>query len=226
MSFKIGQLKIRKTPLSKLHLPKYAPVPTFRWLITGPCESGKTYSLVYTLNKAYKGVFKRRIFFSGTISHDKTWGALKKGKYDQFIPEYNEDILLSIIEYQKTTPKPGRMLIVLDDLTSKDFHESPYLNDMIRTMRHYNISIIFLVQRYNLVSPAIRSQISHLTLFNITNAKELNLIAEDLPMIDKKGFLKIYQQCMKHTKIDYRPFLQINKVRNIISHCFEFDIPY
>lgn len=222
MSFKIGELKLKNQQnKTKLHIPLYVPYPTFRALIVGPSESGKTYSLVYTLNKAYRGVFKRRIFFSSTIKHDKTWKALKTNKHDTFFNEFDEEKLYSIVQHQKESPNAKRTLIVLDDLTYQDFHDSPYLNDIIRMMRHYNISIIFLVQRYNLVSPSIRSQISHLWLFKITNMKELNTISDDLPSMDKKQFLKIYQECMKYTRQDYRPFLVINKTTGLLSHCFE-----
>jgi hypothetical protein len=225
MSFKIGALKIKKTnDNSKLNLPKYVPHPNFRALICGPSECGKGYMLVYILNKIYKKAFNRRYFFSQTKAHDPTWQALKAQKNDMTFHEYNEDTLTEIVQHQKESPKRKRILIVLDDLTKADLHNSVLLNDLIRYMRHYHISIIFTVQRYNLVSPDIRSQISHMSLFNITNSKEINAIVEDIPFIDKKQFLKVYQNCMKETTHDYRPFLQVDKKRNIISKCFEHEI--
>ena len=57
---------------------------------------------------------------------------------------------------------------------------------MIYNRRHYRLSIICLVQSYNVMPLPIRKTISHLACYKPRNKKEMSAIWEELIFLDKE----------------------------------------
>lgn len=72
-------------------------------------------------------------------------------------------------------------LIILDDLADKfRMDKSSVLNKLAIKSRHYQISYIFVSQKYRLLPPSIRVNSLVKVFFKINNQKEMDAISEEL----------------------------------------------
>ena len=72
-------------------------------------------------------------------------------------------------------------LIILDDLADKfRMDKSSVLNKLAIKSRHYQISYIFVSQKYRLLPPSIRVNSLLKVFFKINNQKEMDAVAEEL----------------------------------------------
>jgi hypothetical protein len=185
-------------------LPKYP----FSWLFSGASGKGKTNLLLNILSKKemYGGFFHYIIVFSPTAgSEDDSYKILKLPK-DNFIKEFNGEMLQKIINKRKEqikqygqegVSKKSRMLIIMDDvIADSDFLKSPEALKMFCLLRHYQVSLIILLQSYNKLPPALRKNCNAICVFPSIQAEVEVLLDEITPAgIKKRDFEKVIDYC-------------------------------
>jgi len=176
--------------------------------------SGKT---TIILNLLLNEDFNYRKYFKGEdmyiISNNKLDNKLRILMEEFEVPSanympFNEYILDTLYDeledkfIDETTDggKPRNRIIVFDDVAYsgqlKD-KQAGILTKILMNGRHLNLSSIITSQKFSLIQTGIRSNVSGAILFN-TNAKELELIADDFNYYDnKKDFIKLFRETTK-----------------------------
>jgi hypothetical protein len=176
-----------------IHKQIVSPLPCtpFFLTITGSAGSGKTSMLVNLLTspQAYKKAFhavhciipahsvasikKKNIFAKHPRMHDELNFATLDQIYEQVIKDSEEKM---------------SSLLIMDDVTAslKNLEIQMLLKKIIFNRRHYRLSIICLVQSYNVMPLAVRKTISHLACYKPRNKKEMSVIWEELIFLDKE----------------------------------------
>jgi hypothetical protein len=151
---------------------------TLATLIVGERQSGKTI-LTIELLKQIGGNYDFICIFSATAGMDSAWKSANL-KNTTMYDEFNEEIILELMEEQKLNPE-RKILVVLDDFAEelKGSRKSA-LNQLATKGRHYRISFIFTTQKYNFAPPVIRNNVQEIVIFKINNGKEMNTIKTEL----------------------------------------------
>ena len=192
------------TPLNRLFdLP-------FRLLINGKSQlSGKTSVIINLLLNpqfGYENYFDGEDIWVITNNSLDNKLAMLMEKLD--IPEENH------MQFDKEAvaneEKPKNKLFIIDDVAYsgglKNYSKQNIIDKLVCNSRHALISIIFTSQKYSQTSTCLRTNISGAILFG-TNAKEVDLIADDMSYYEKKSdFIKMFRRI---TKIP-RSFLVVN----------------
>lgn len=163
----------------------------FRTIVYAPSSSGKGVLLNNLLGDKfpYKKIFKTNIFvFSSTFSLGDS--SLKDLDY---IPEENifskldENILKEILDEQKANidefgkKRVPPVLFIFDDVLSQISNKkNSVLREAFYSSRHYKCNIIMLVQSYKSVNKAMRTNSTHSIFFSFDNAKEREVIKEEM----------------------------------------------
>lgn len=142
-----------------------------RMALVGPCASGKTTLLKEVLYKL-RGTFHEIHLFS-PVAHlqeiyQKEIFIKKEHKYEECTDENFERVYDTLKSKNKDVKK--EILIIVDDALKCSIFKS--ISKHILKMRHEGISIIILAQYLKGVDPIIRSNISHLVLFQFDNRGE------------------------------------------------------
>ena len=197
----------------------------FRLLINGKSQlSGKTSVVMNLLLNPQFGYEK---MFDGDdiyiITNNKLDNKLKMLMDKLDIPEGNhmefdedmlkilyEDIEEEFMEDVGEGSKPKNKLMIIDDVAYsgglKNYSKRNIIDRLVCNGRHALISTIFTSQKYSQTSTCLRTNISGAILFG-TNAKEVDLIADDMSYYEKKkDFIKMFRET---TKIP-RSFLVVN----------------
>ena len=197
----------------------------FRLLINGKSQlSGKTSVIMNLLLNPQFGYEK---MFDGDdiyiITNNKLDNKLKMLMDKLDIPEGNhmefdedmlkilyEDIEEEFMEDVGEGSKPKNKLMIIDDVAYsgglKNYSKRNIIDRLVCNGRHALISTIFTSQKYSQTSTCLRTNISGAILFG-TNAKEVDLIADDMSYYEKKkDFIKMFRET---TKIP-RSFLVVN----------------
>ena len=197
----------------------------FRLLINGKSQlSGKTSVIMNLLLNPQFGYEK---MFVGddiyVITNNKLDNKLKMLMDKLDIPEGNhmefdedmlkilyEDIEEEFMDDVGEGSKPKNKLMIIDDVAYsgglKNYSKRNIIDRLVCNGRHALISTIFTSQKYSQTSTCLRTNISGAILFG-TNAKEVDLIADDMSYYEKKkDFIKMFRET---TKIP-RSFLVVN----------------
>lgn len=210
MSFKIEPLPTdkSKTPQIKASIDQILPKYPFSMIISGRSGGGKTQLMLNLLTKEnmFKNFFHTILVFSPTAGDfDDTYKNLKIPK-ENFIPDFSPETLDHIIELRKKqikakgieyTAKNSRMLIILDDvIANRDFLQSEACVKMFALLRHYLVSVIILVQKYNAVSRTCRLNANAIMCFPALSNEVESLKDELTPAgLTKKEFQKVIEHC-------------------------------
>tara|TARA_R110000751_G_scaffold157054_1_gene262476 strand:- start:7 stop:744 length:738 start_codon:yes stop_codon:yes gene_type:complete len=197
----------------------------FRLLINGKSQlSGKTSVIMNLLLNPQFGYEK---MFDGDdiyiITNNKLDNKLKMLMDKLDIPEGNhmefdedmlkilyEDIEEEFMDDVGEGSKPKNKLMIIDDVAYsgglRNYSKRNIIDRLVCNGRHALISTIFTSQKYSQTSTCLRTNISGAILFG-TNAKEVDLIADDMSYYEKKkDFIKMFRET---TKIP-RSFLVVN----------------
>jgi GTPase SAR1 family protein len=171
---------------------KPLPIKSFAMLICGAPGSGKTNLLLYLLmskgkKKYYRKFFDRIYLISGSLATlPKKF--IEKIPEDQVFSEYNEDILIDIINGLKDGPNYNSLLI-LDDVI-RSISRSRNLSKVFLNRRHIThneneegnggLSVMLTTQKYNLAPLEFRNAMSDIIIFKSGNAQEINAIKSEL----------------------------------------------
>lgn len=173
--------------------------------ITGRSQlSGKTNLLVNLLTRPnlYGKHFKGDdiYLFSPSLHTPKLKSLIKYKKIPQTncLPGYDEEQLKIIYEFLKEEFDDGNTdhkILCFDDC---GFDGRPgmnsFLNDVILACRHYNISLVFLVQKYIMLSPTFRSNMTGLMAFPAVMSEVEHIAQENNTTGTKKNFIKKFQE--------------------------------
>lgn len=185
-------------------MPKFP----FSWLLSGCSGSGKTNLLLNILTKhnMYGGFFHYIIVFSPTAgTEDDSYKSLKIPK-ENFIKKFDGTMLQKIIDKRKEqirqkgiawVGKNSRMLIIMDDvIADREFLKSPEALKMFALLRHYLVSVFILLQKYNKLPPALRTNCNAICVFPSKQNEIECLIDEITPAgIAKRDFEKVIDYC-------------------------------
>ena len=203
--------------------------PPFTMACIGAIGAGKT-SFAYTLmNKLYKNYFDELVVVCGTIDSKKTWENVNQ-RLVLFLDNFDDEAMMDYIkDLEKTQEErkekgkfPLRVCLLLDDVVFEGFNRNRVgtLEKLLMTCRHYNITVILLLQHTKMISAAMRNQIFHWVVFRLT-AVDLDKFAEEHSnLLTQKEFKEMYNDIQKKGKHE---FLVVNYKKDVaerFSHRF------
>jgi len=197
-----------KTPLRACMKDGIMPRFPFSMMISGRSGSGKTNCLINILTNPHllKDYFHFTVVFSPTAGkYDDSYKSLKLPP-ENFKTDFGPDDLNALIESRKTlidkkgiewVVKNSRVLVIMDDvIASRDFLNSPEALKMFALLRHYQVSIIILMQSYNKLPRALRINSNATIVFPSTQSEVEVLLDEITPAgLQKKQFQKVIEYC-------------------------------
>jgi len=197
-----------KTPLRACMKDGIMPRFPFSMMISGRSGSGKTNCLINILTNPHllKDYFHFTVVFSPTAGkYDDSYKSLNLPP-ENFKTDFGPDDLNALIESRKTlidkkgiewVVKNSRVLVIMDDvIASRDFLNSPEALKMFALLRHYQVSIIILMQSYNKLPRALRINSNATIVFPSTQSEVEVLLDEITPAgLQKKQFQKVIEYC-------------------------------
>ena len=209
-----------KTPLRACMKNGILPRFPSSMMISGRSGSGKTVAMLNLLTNEHllKGYYHYICVFSPTANlGDDTYKILKLPA-ENFKNEFTEEDLETLISNRKSlidkkgieyVVKNSRVLIIIDDcIADRSFLNSESALKTFAPLRHYQISVMILIQSYNKVPRALRVNANATIVFPSTQSEVEILLEEITPAgISKKEFQKVieYATAGKHD------FLYINR---------------
>lgn len=151
------------------------------WLLVAPPGSGKSYFIRHMITELLlKNKFKYGVVFaSAAFNDDYNWlddASVHSG--------YDENILKSLIQLQvaakEQTGAFPPCFVVLDDCLGANF-ATPWFVNLVGKYRHYNITMIFAVQRLkSLKSPILYSCCKYAIIFYNESESDLKILYENV----------------------------------------------
>ena len=197
-----------KVPLRKCMIDGILPKFPFSMMISGRSGSGKTNVLLNILTKdnMYNKYFHYTVVYSPTAGKFDDMYKILKLPEENFKNDFSAEDLNNLIESRKDliakkgiewVVKNSRVLIILDDvIANRDFLNSPEALKMFALLRHYQVSIIVLMQSYNKLPRALRINANATIVFPSTQSEVEVLLDEITPSgLSKKQFTKIIEHC-------------------------------
>jgi hypothetical protein len=203
--------------------------PCYTMACIGAIGAGKT-SFAYTLmNKLYKNYFDELVIVSGTIDSKKTWENVNQ-RLVLFLDNFDDEAMMDYIkDLEKTQEErkekgkyPLRVCLLLDDIVFEGFNRNRVgtLEKLLMTCRHYNITVILLLQHTKMISAAMRNQIFHWVVFRLT-AVDLDKFAEEHSnLLTQKEFKEMYNDIQKKGKHEFLVVDYKKDMNNRFSHRF------
>ena len=220
--YAIEALPTEKSSIPQRPVQKNGILPNhpFSMVISGISKSGKTVCLLNILSKKcmLKGYFHYTIVLSPTANEtDDTYKCLNLPE-ENYIREFDGEYINRLIESRKElikkkgitwVGKNSRVLMILDDIiANRSFLNSPEALSMFTLLRHYHISIMTLIQKYNKLPTALRGNANATIIFPSQQAEIEVLLDEITPTgMKKREFEKVIEYA---TEDDYS-FLYINR---------------
>jgi hypothetical protein len=170
----------------------------FTYLICGKKNSGKSSLILSLLDTPVKeGGFKKEfnhiILVSPTAQRDDKFTELVNELsidglfYDELNQENMNDImekikgLLDNFDTKKKKKSKPHILVIFDDCVHtmpSNRKKNQTFNKLMLQNRHYNTSIVILTQRFNELSPLVRSQADIVSYFNQNNKTENKMFCD------------------------------------------------
>lgn len=217
-----NEKKIKQPESSQAGL---VPDVAFRWVFTGPSNSGKTNLARWVLDNMYssngKSFFDRIYLFSPTGKLDPVWKDLRGLRNGDRITELNEagmarlfEIFNRAIKRAKAMGKdkaPHELVIIDDSIADTKFLNSLGFTKLFIAGRHGNVSVYMMTQSYNKVPRTPRIQATAISMFPSKVSEIERLHEEHGPLhMNKKDFIKLVKYATMKTKEEKYPFLFID----------------
>ena len=190
-------------------LYKCMPAATFRMLICGGSNSGKTNMLYHMLMKPL--VYYDQIhLYAKNLEQEKYQNMMKM--FEDISQKVGYDVLVcsnNDIEPVENIDDDAQKIVVFDDYVC-DKNQKPLIDYFIRG-RHKNCSVIYLSQSFYGTPKNIRLNCSHFCVYEFPSSNERNLITRELG-VDKEQYIKA-------TKKPYS-FLYVDKPKKLIKRNF------
>ena len=186
---------------------------TCSYFVGGP-GSGKT-SLLYSFLHSSKPKFYRRYFDTINIwspslhTSSKAW----KVQPESIKTEFNESEIEEVLSDLDNTEKN---LLLFDDMISQiNKSGKGVLRTLFFNRRHRGITLFLTSQRYNLLDLSLRTNLSHLFLWNTSKAELLLIYEEKINGIDKETWLEmcewVFQEPHTFLYLQLQPTLKFHK---------------
>ena len=183
--------------------------PPFTAVILGAIGAGKT-SLGYTMmNDLYKNYFDEVVVLCGTLDSKKAWENINQ-KTVIFLDHLDENALKAYMEVLEGK-FPIRVAMVMDDVVFEGFNRNRvgYLEKLLMVTRHFNVTMIFMLQHSKMISAAMRNQIFYYALMRVTTNDLEKIADEHANHLTSKDFKELYHSVQKKGKhefmiIDYK----------------------
>ena len=197
--------------------------------ILGGIGAGKT-SFAYTLiNKLYKNYFDELIVICGTIDSKDAWEKVNQRNV-LFVDAFDDDIVWDYVkqiekdkEERRAKGKyPLRCCILMDDMVFDGYskNRAVTLERLIRTCRHYNISLILLIQNTKMISSDMRGQIFQWFVFRLSELDLEKFAEEHANSLNIKQFKNMYNDIQKQGKHEFLLVDYKKDFENRFSHRF------
>jgi hypothetical protein len=203
--------------------------PPFTMCCLGTIGAGKS-SFAYTLvNKLYKNYWDEFIVVCGTIDSKKAWENVNQ-RLVLFLDNFDDEAMMDYIkdlekvqeERKEKNKFPLRVCLLLDDIVFEGFNRNRVgtLEKLLMTCRHYNISVILLLQHTKMISSAMRNQIFHWIVFRLTAVDLEKFAIEHSNLLNQKQFIEMYNDIQKKGKHEFLIVDYKKDVFNRFSHRF------
>jgi hypothetical protein len=217
------------------------PKVAFRWLFSGPSNSGKTNQARWVLDKHYRkpggGSFFESIhLFSPTGDVDPVWSKLTGLRQTNVHTVLGDgralmDIFERGIRKCKAVGKtrcPPQLVIIDDAITDTKFLASPGFLKVFVAGRHANISVFVMTQSYVKLPRSARLQATAISFFPSRPTEIERLYAEHGPVQQTRAeFTAMVQDAISVTKEDKFPFFFIDvnapiacRYRKALGECY------
>jgi hypothetical protein len=196
----------------KLPNHEILPKPCFTMAIVGSIGAGKT-SFAYTLmNKLYKNYFDELVVVSGTIDSKATWEKVNQ-RLVLYLDNFDDDAMMDYIKTLEKTQEerkakgkyPLRCCLLLDDIIFEGFNRNRVgtLEKLLMCCRHYNITVILLLQHTKMISAAMRNQIFYWVVFRLTALDLEKFSIEHSNLLNNNEFKEMYHDIQKQGKHEF-----------------------
>ena len=203
--------------------------PPFTMCCVGSIGTGKS-SFAYTLmNKLYKNYFDEFVVICGTIDSKATWEKVNQ-RTVLFLNAFDDDAMMEYIkdlekvqEERKEKGKfPLRVCLLLDDIVFEGFNRNRVgtLEKLLMVTRHYNITVVLLLQHTKMISAAMRNQIFHWIVFRLTAVDLEKFAVEHSNLLNQKQFIEMYNDIQKKGKHEFLIVDYKKDMMNRFSHRF------
>ena len=205
-------LKVNDTQHSDKYreLHPFLPKPQFLCLLIGSVRSGKTNYLVNALRneKDFYGAnfFDYYKIISNTLCND-TKGKYFTDAFDDCEDHYTDRMIKDLVTSQKNYDRDDMpsVLLVLDDILSKDFKKTNEITYLASKFRHYELSIFLSTQSFRSVGSIIRNNATDILIFKQQNAKELDKIKEEYGELcgSEELFMRYYHYALDDQRYSF-----------------------
>ena len=186
--------------------------PPFTCAVIGAISAGKT-SFGYTaMNDLYANYFDEVVVICGTIDSKDSWEKIKQRNvvflnsfHDEAFQEYLHDIEKVQEERKEKGKYPLRIALILDDIVFEGMnkHRQGLIDKLFMTCRHFNISIIIMLQHSKQISAGMRNQIMYWILFRVTANDLEKISSEHGNLLNDKQFQNMYNDIQKKGKYEF-----------------------
>ena len=203
--------------------------PPFTMCCVGSIGTGKS-SFAYTLmNKLYKNYFDEFVVICGTIDSKATWEKINQ-RTVLFLNAFDDDAMMEYIkDLEKTQEErkekgkfPLRVCILLDDIVFEGFNRNRVgtLEKLLMVTRHYNITVILLLQHTKMISAAMRNQIFYWIVFRLTAVDLEKFAVEHSNLLNQKQFINMYNDVQMKGKHEFLIVDYKKPIQDRFSHRF------
>ena len=218
-----GDPKIAQPEACELEI---VPKVAFRWMFSGPSNSGKTNLARWVLDKYYtktpgKTFFERIYLFSPTGKLDPVWkdldGCRPSDRITELTAEGKErlhDVFDAGLRRTKAMGKdkaPHELVIFDDAIADVKFLNSPDFLKVFVAGRHGNISCMVMTQSYVKVPRSVRMQITALAMFP-SRITEIERLCDEHGPVDmsKRDFIDMVKYAIAKTETEKYPFFYLD----------------
>lgn len=218
-----NEKKVKQPEASKLGI---VPKVSFRWMFSGPSNSGKTNLARWILDNMYqsspgKSIFDRIYLFSPTGKLDPVWKDLDGLRASDRITELNNggkerllEIFNTAIRRTKAVGKENAPLILV--ITDDGIADAAYMGseEFMKSFiagRHGNISTMVLTQSYVKIPRTCRMQMTAVSLFP-SKSTEIERLQEEHggTILGKWDFIDMVKYATRKTADDKYPFFFVD----------------
>jgi hypothetical protein len=199
------------------------PELSFRLILSGPSNSGKTNAARWVIDRYYKDTFDRTILMSPTAKIDPVWKDLKGLKKKDRLTKLSLRPLKRLLREQETKVKSKgkdrapKILVIFDDtIANHKFINSPeFLQCFIRG-RHFNVSIIVMTQSYVKLPRSVRLQGTHVMFFPSFRSEIERLYDDHGPyQLNKREWYTMVMQACRRSEDENWPFFYIDTTKPV-----------
>jgi hypothetical protein len=121
------------------------------------------------------------------------------------LQDYIKDLEKTQEERKEKGKFPLRVCLLLDDIVFEGFNRNRVgtLEKLLMTCRHYNISVILLLQHTKMISSAMRNQIFFWIVFRLTAVDLVKFSIEHSNLLTKDEFIEMYNDIQKKGKHEF-----------------------